>query len=67
MKLIWLYIKDLRLNLHELSAGLHDSMPGEKTTSKQSTISEYSVCKATGKIVLFITFPAKVYEKIHVC
>lgn len=46
-------MKDLRLNLHELSAGLHDSMPGEKTASKQSTNSKYSACKATGNFIIY--------------
>lgn len=46
-------MKDLRLNLHELSAGLNDSMPGEKTASKQSTISIYSACKATGNVIIY--------------
>lgn len=46
-------MKDLRLKLHELSAGLHDSMPGEKTASKQSTIPKYSECKATGNFIIY--------------
>lgn len=46
-------MKDLHLNLHELSAGLHDSMPGEKTASKQSTFSKYSACKATGNVIIY--------------